>query len=72
MALFRKKKKTVRRRTKKRKAKRKTRKKKSFGGYRIRPDAKLGAIVGNKPVTPAEMTKKIWQYIKRHKLGSKG
>ncbi|MFQ6009731.1 MAG: SWIB/MDM2 domain-containing protein [Candidatus Aenigmatarchaeota archaeon] len=43
-------------------------KKKPFGGIVIKPDAKLAAIVGNKALSPAQMTKKIWAYIKRHKL----
>lgn len=47
-------------------------KKKAFGGYQIVPDEKLGAIIGNKPVTPAEMTKNLWTYIKKHKLAGKG
>ena len=58
----------------KRKVKKKTKKKrkgKAFGGYKIRPDANLAKIIGKKAITPAQMTKKIWQYIKRKKLGSK-
>jgi chromatin remodeling complex protein RSC6 len=39
-----------------------------FGGMMIKPDAKLGAIIGSKPVPPSGMTKKIWIYIKSHKL----
>ena len=53
-----------------RKTKRKT-KKKPFGGYRIHPDEHLGKIVGKKPVTPSEMTKRIWSHIRRKKLGKK-
>ena len=80
MILRRKKKKTkrkVKRKTKrkvKRKTKRKVKKKrkgKAFGGYKIRPDANLAKIIGKKEITPAQMTKKIWQYIKRKKLGGK-
>lgn len=41
---------------------------KIFGGMTIKPDANLAAIIGKGAVTPAEMTKKIWQYIKRKKL----
>lgn len=60
----------------KKKAKKKTKKKgkrkgKAFGGYRIRPDANLAKIIGKSPVSPAQMTKKIWAYIKRKKLGKK-
>jgi len=45
--------------------------KKPFGGYQVKPDEAFGKIVGNKAVTPSEMTKKIWQYIKKHKLATK-
>lgn len=45
--------------------------KKAFGGYMIRPDAKLAAIVGSAPLTPAQMTKKIWAHIKKNNLGRK-
>ena len=81
MALFRRKKatkrkttrrKTTKRKTTKRKVKKKGGKKKPFGGYQIVPDAKIGAVIGTKPVTPAQMTKKIWQYIKRHRLSRRG
>lgn len=46
-------------------------KKKAFGGYLIRPDAKLAAIIGRGAVSPAQMTKKIWRYIKSHRLAKK-
>ena len=46
-------------------------KKPAFGGYQIVPDEAFAKIVGNKPVTPSEMTKKIWAYIKSHKLAKK-
>ncbi|MBN2202561.1 MAG: hypothetical protein JW700_00010 [Candidatus Aenigmarchaeota archaeon] len=68
------KRKTAARRTtaKKRTSKRKTTKKgKAFGGYKINPDENFAKIVGNKAVTPSEMTKKVWQYIKRRKLATK-
>ena len=59
--------------TTKKKPKRKAMKgkKKPFGGYHIKPDAHLAKIIGSKPVTPSEMTKKIWQYIKKKKLANK-
>jgi chromatin remodeling complex protein RSC6 len=64
--------KTTKRRTTKRKTKRKVRRgAKAFGGYQIRPDENLAKIIGNKPVSPAQMTKKVWVYIKRRKLGSR-
>lgn len=53
--------------TKKKKTKRKA-PKKPFGGMKIKPDDKLGAIVGKAAITPSQMTKKIWAYIKRKKL----
>lgn len=42
--------------------------KKPFGGMMIKPDAKLAAIIGSGAVPPSKMTKKIWAYIKSHKL----
>ena len=56
--------------TRRRKTKRKT-KKKAFGGYKIHPDVHLGKIIGKKPVAPSMMTKKIWAYIKKKKLGKR-
>jgi chromatin remodeling complex protein RSC6 len=64
-------KKKVKRKKTARKAKRKGGKRKAFGGYQIKPDANFAKIVGNKPITPAQMTKKVWQYIKRKNLGKK-
>ncbi|MFH0868752.1 MAG: SWIB/MDM2 domain-containing protein [archaeon] len=46
-------------------------KRKPFGGMMIAPDAKLGVIIGHAKVAPSQMTKKIWQYIKAHKLMKK-
>ncbi len=46
-------------------------KKKAFGGYTIKPDKALSAIVGKGAVTPSQMTKNIWQYIKRKRLGKR-
>ena len=43
-------------------------KKKPFGGIVIVPDKNLAPIMGNKPLPPSQMTKKIWAYIKRKKL----
>jgi len=43
-------------------------KKKAFGGYQIRPDEHLAKIIGKKAVSPAEMTKKLWHYIKAKRL----
>jgi upstream activation factor subunit UAF30 len=35
------------------------------------PDAALGAVVGNKAMPRTEITKKLWQYIKKHGLQDK-
>ena len=66
---------------KKSKAKRKSRKKttkkskgKPFGGYSINFSGRtetLEQIFGKKPVTPSEMTKKIWVFIKSRRLANK-
>jgi upstream activation factor subunit UAF30 len=32
------------------------------------PSAALAAIIGNKPMPRTEVTKKVWEYIKKHKL----
>ena len=68
---------------KKSKAKRKSRKKatkkskgkgKPFGGYSINLSGRtetLEQIFGKKPVTPSEMTKKIWVFIKSRHLANK-
>jgi upstream activation factor subunit UAF30 len=34
----------------------------------MQTSAVLGAVVGNSPMPRTEVTKKIWQYIKRHGL----
>lgn len=34
----------------------------------MNPDAHLAAVVGDKPLPRTQITKKIWQYIKRKKL----
>lgn len=57
----------------KRKSKRKA-KPKPFGGYGIdftNRHETMEDIFGKKPVTPSLMTKKLWQFIKKHHLGSK-
>jgi len=64
-------KKITKRKKAKKTTKRKGGKRKPFGGYQIRPDAKLGAVIGMKPVTPSQMTKQLWKYIKRRNLAGK-
>lgn len=34
----------------------------------VQPDAALSAVVGSKAAPRTEITKKLWQYIKKHKL----
>ena len=48
--------------------------KKPFGGYTISfkgREESLEQVFGKSPVTPSEMTKKIWVFIKSKKLASK-
>ncbi|MFB5611186.1 MAG: hypothetical protein ACE5R3_04685 [Nitrosopumilaceae archaeon] len=48
-------------------------KRKPFGGYAInfagRTDT-VEQVFGKKPVTPSEMTKKIWAFVKSRRLAS--
>ena len=37
----------------------------------VQPDDKLAAIVGSKPLPRSEMTKKLWDYIKKNGLQDK-
>jgi upstream activation factor subunit UAF30 len=37
----------------------------------VQPDAKLSAIVGSKPIPRSELTKKLWDYIKKNGLQDK-
>jgi chromatin remodeling complex protein RSC6 len=37
----------------------------------MKPSATLGAVIGNGAMPRTQVTKKIWQYIKRHKLQDK-
>ncbi len=34
----------------------------------VQPDAALAAVVGSDPIPRGELTKKLWDYIKKHKL----
>jgi upstream activation factor subunit UAF30 len=34
----------------------------------VQPSAKLAEVVGSKPIPRTEVTKKLWQYIKKNKL----
>jgi SWIB-domain-containing proteins implicated in chromatin remodeling len=50
------------------KAKKKTSKRKPNPAFMrpVQPDDKLAAIVGSQPLPRSELTKKLWNYIKRH------
>ena len=37
----------------------------------VQPNEKLAAVVGSTPIPRTELTKKLWQYIKRHGLQDK-
>ena len=61
--------------TTKRKAKTTKRKaKKAFGGYSIsfkNRQESLELVFGKPNITPSEMTKKLWKFIKKKRLGHK-
>jgi len=49
-------------------------KKAAFGGFSISfkgASDSLEAVFGDSPIGPAEMTKKLWAYVKRKKLAGK-
>jgi hypothetical protein len=49
-------------------------KKLAFGGYAINFKGcsdTLEDVMGDKPIGPSEMTKKIWAYVKRKRLAKK-
>jgi upstream activation factor subunit UAF30 len=35
---------------------------------KVKPDATLAKVVGSDPVSRAELTKKVWDYVKKHDL----
>jgi len=37
----------------------------------VKPDEKLAMVVGSTPMPRTELTKKLWQYIKKHGLQDK-
>jgi hypothetical protein len=46
----------------------------AFGGFSITfkgADDTLESVFGSQPIGPAEMTKKLWAYVKRKKLSGK-
>jgi chromatin remodeling complex protein RSC6 len=49
-------------------------KKVPFGGYGINFKGRsesLEQVFGKTKISPSEMTKKIWAFVKKHKLGGK-
>lgn len=48
-----------------------TKKKNSAFMAPLKPSAALGAVVGNKDMPRTEVVKKLWAYIKKHKLQDK-
>jgi len=49
--------------------------KKPFGGYTISfasvKDATLGEVFGTGAITPSDMTKKLWVFVKKKNLSKK-
>jgi chromatin remodeling complex protein RSC6 len=46
----------------------------SFGGYAIELDTHLATVLNGREgqkISPSEMTKRLWQYVKKHNLGKK-
>jgi hypothetical protein len=63
-----------RKKKKKKPAKKKGGKKKAFGGYSIAFAGRketLEQIFGKKPIAPSMMTKKLWAFVKKKRLGKK-
>lgn len=49
-------------------------KKKAFGGFEIHFKGRtetMEEVFGTKPIAPSEMTKKLWVFVKKYKLGKK-
>ena len=69
--------KTTKRKAKKTKRRAKTTKrktKKAFGGYSIsfkNRHESLELVFGKPNITPSEMTKRLWKFIKKKRLGQK-
>jgi upstream activation factor subunit UAF30 len=43
---------------------------KARGGLaqKVQPDAQLARVVGNQPMTRSEITKRVWDYVKKNGL----
>ena len=60
---------------KKKTAKKRKGGKKAFGGYTVNfngCDDTLEQVLGRTPIPPSQMTKKLWAYVKRNRLSTKG
>jgi chromatin remodeling complex protein RSC6 len=60
--------------TKRKATKTKRKAKKPFGGYSIsfkNRNESLELVFGKPNITPSEMTKKLWKFIKKKRLGHK-
>ncbi|MFQ5656452.1 MAG: hypothetical protein ACE5G5_02845, partial [Candidatus Methylomirabilales bacterium] len=69
-----KKKTKARKRTRPRKKARATKTKKAFGGYSISFKGRketLESVFGSAPIGPSVMTKKLWTFVKRKRLGKR-
>ncbi len=45
-----------------------------FGGYEIELDEPLATVLSGREgqkISPPEMTKRLWDYVKRHNLGKR-
>ena len=60
--------KKAKRRVVKKKKKRAKRKPNAAFMKPVKPDAKLAEVVGSTPLPRTQLTKKLWAYIKRHRL----
>ena len=60
--------KKAKRRVVKKKKKRAKRKPNAAFMKPVQPDAKLAEVVGSTPLPRTQLTKKLWAYIKRHRL----
>jgi hypothetical protein len=50
-------------------------KKVPFGGYQVCFKGcadTLESLFGTAPIAPSAMTKRLWEYVKRHRLATKG
>ena len=46
-----------------------------FGGYAVNFKGckdTLESLFGSAPIPPSAMTKRLWEYVKRHRLATKG